>query len=80
MTGFSAGGYVRYTGRMAGCPCRRSEVAVDEANVSYSRQIAMLAERLGDQSAVVFVARNGSETTISWRELDLWALETSVRR
>ena len=40
------------------------------ATISYGRRLAMLAEQHPDDTAVVFAAEDGSESTISWRELE----------
>jgi bile acid-coenzyme A ligase len=40
------------------------------ATISYGRRLAMLADQHPDDTAVVFAAEDGSESTISWRELE----------
>ena len=40
------------------------------ATISYGRRLTMLAELHPDGTAVVFAAEDGSETTISWQELE----------
>ena len=38
--------------------------------VSYGRQLSLLAQQRGDQTAIVFVDHAGGEVELSWRELD----------
>jgi bile acid-coenzyme A ligase len=40
------------------------------ATISYGRRLTMLADQHPDDTAVVFAAEDGSETTISWQELE----------
>jgi bile acid-coenzyme A ligase len=43
---------------------------VAEAQISYGRRLTMLAEAHPDATAVVFAAEDGTESTITWRQLE----------